>query len=157
MEALHSRRTYDYRIEDEPIVSTRVAMDTQESMSEHAAFEIRTNLRLDEPRDGRALPPCTGQKWLELFADDLVEESLFGFVALVLANCMGSAGIGERGTAPSERNRCAEVTRERDSARSDSVALPRPMRQPSTKGCQCRARWFTHSAGPHEVHDARCG
>jgi hypothetical protein len=53
-------------------------MDTQESMSEHAAFEIRTNLSLDEPRDGRALPSRTGQKGLKLFADDLVEESLSG-------------------------------------------------------------------------------
>ncbi len=68
-------------------------MDTQESMSEHAACEIRTNLSLDEPRDGRALPPCTGQKWLELFADDLVEESLFGFVAFVLDGGKQSIGI----------------------------------------------------------------
>ncbi len=77
-------------------MSTRVAMDTQKSMSEHTAFEIGTDLPLDEPRDGRALPPCTGQEWLELLADDLVEESLFGFVAFVLADCRGSTGIGER-------------------------------------------------------------
>ena len=66
-------------------------------MGEHAAFKMRTNLSLDEPRDGRALPPCTGQKWLELLVDDLVEESLFGFVTFVLACCRGSTGIGERG------------------------------------------------------------
>jgi hypothetical protein len=78
-------------------VSARAAMDTQKSMSEHTAFEIGTNLSLDVPRDGRALPPFPGHEWLELLADDLVEESLFGFVAFVLADCRGSAGIGERG------------------------------------------------------------
>ena len=62
-------------------------------MGEHAAFEIRPDLSLHEPGDGRALPSRPSQKGLELLADDFVEQSLFGFVAFVFDGGRESIGI----------------------------------------------------------------
>jgi hypothetical protein len=78
---------------DEPIVSARVAMDAQESVSEHAAFEIGANLSLDESRDGRALHPRASQEGLELLTDDFVEKGLLGIVAFVFDE-KSSTGTG---------------------------------------------------------------
>jgi hypothetical protein len=68
----------------EPIMSASVAMNAQESMSEHTALEIRTDLSFHEPSDGRALPSRPSQEGLELLADDFVQKGLFGFAAFVL-------------------------------------------------------------------------
>ena len=57
---------------DESIVPARVAVDTQESMREYAALEIRTDLALNEPSDRCALPSRPSQKGLELLADDFM-------------------------------------------------------------------------------------
>ena len=78
---------------NEPIVSTPVAMDTQKSVSEYPALQIRTDLSLHEPGNGRALPSRPSQKGLELLADDFVEQSLFGFVAFVFDGGRESIGI----------------------------------------------------------------
>ncbi len=70
----------------------RIAVDAQEPMSEHAAFEIRADLTLHEPGDGRALPSRPSQEGLELLADDFVQKGLFGFVAFVLDGGDDSTG-----------------------------------------------------------------
>jgi len=69
---------------DEPVVSTCVAMDAQKSMGEHPTLEIRTDLSLDEPGDGCALPSRPSQERFDLPANDFVKQGLFGFAAFVL-------------------------------------------------------------------------
>jgi hypothetical protein len=78
---------------NEPIVSTPVAMDTQKSVSEYPALQIRTDLFLHEPGNGRALPSRPSQEGLDLLADDFVEQDLFGFVAFVFDGGRESIGI----------------------------------------------------------------
>ena len=41
-------------------------------MGKHSAFEVRPDLSLHEPGDGRALPSRPSQKGLELLADDFM-------------------------------------------------------------------------------------
>ena len=62
-------------------------------MGEDSTFEIGADLSLDEPTDGRALPPRPSQKGLELFANDLVQKRLLGFMAFVLVGGGKSTGI----------------------------------------------------------------
>jgi hypothetical protein len=69
---------------DEPIVSARVAVDAHESMGEHTTFEVRPDLSLHEPGDGRALLSRPSEEGLELLANDFVEKGLLGFMAFVL-------------------------------------------------------------------------
>jgi hypothetical protein len=80
------------RERDEPIVSARIAMNTQESMSQDPTFEIGADLSLDEPSDGRTLPSSPSQEGFELFANDFMKQSLFGLVAFV--SDVGKASIG---------------------------------------------------------------
>jgi hypothetical protein len=70
-------------------------------MSQDAAFEICTNLSLDEQGDGCALLPRASQKRLELLVDDFVEEGLLRLVAFILDG-EGSVGTGakRRGEGP---------------------------------------------------------
>ncbi len=77
---------------NEPIVSARIAMDAQKSMSEDPTFEIGADLSLDKTGDGRALPSRPSQKGLELIANDLVKKGLFGLVAFVFDG--GKQSIG---------------------------------------------------------------
>jgi hypothetical protein len=78
---------------DESIVPARVAVDTQESMREYPALEIRTDLALNEPSDRCALPSRPSQEGLELLADDFVQKGLLGLVAFVLDAGKESIGI----------------------------------------------------------------
>lgn len=59
-------------------------MDTQETMSEYPAIEIRADLSLEEPSYGGALPSRPSQIGLDLLADDCVQKGLFGLMAFVL-------------------------------------------------------------------------
>ncbi len=68
---------------DEPIVPARIAMDTQESMSEYPALQIGADLSLDEPGNRGTLPPRPSQEGFELFTNDLVQKRLFGLEAFV--------------------------------------------------------------------------
>jgi hypothetical protein len=61
-------------------------------MGEHAAFEVRPDLSLHEPGDGRALPSRPSEKGLELLANDFVEKCLLGIVAFVLDGGKESTG-----------------------------------------------------------------
>jgi hypothetical protein len=61
-------------------------------MGEHAAFEVRPDLSLHEPGDGRALPSRPSEKGLELLANDFVEKRLLGFMAFVLDGGKESTG-----------------------------------------------------------------
>jgi len=71
----------------------RVAVDTQESMREDAALEIRTDLALHEASDRCALPSRTSEEWLDLLADDFVQKGLLGLVTFVLDGGKKSIGI----------------------------------------------------------------
>jgi len=74
-------------------------MDAQNSMSKYPAIEIRADLSLDEPSDGRALPSRPSQKGLDLLADDFVEKGLFGLMAFVWDSGDESAGTMKWGAA----------------------------------------------------------
>ncbi len=72
-------------------------MDAQKSMREHPAFEIRTDLSLDEPGDGCTLPSRPSQERFDLPSNDFVEQGLFGFVAFVSdggKQSIGTIGAG---------------------------------------------------------------
>jgi hypothetical protein len=77
---------------DEPVMSARTAVDTQESMGEHTAFEVRPDLSLHEPGNGRTLPSRPSEEGFELLANDFVEKCLFGIVAFVLDGGKESTG-----------------------------------------------------------------
>jgi hypothetical protein len=68
---------------DEPIVTAGVAMDAQKSMREDPALEIGADLSLDKASNRRALSSRASQEGLELFANDFVEKSLLGLMALI--------------------------------------------------------------------------
>ncbi len=74
-------------------------MGTQKPMSEYPALEIRTDLSLDEPSDGRALPSRPSQEGFELFTNDLVQKRRFGLVAFVLDGGDESTGTMKWGAA----------------------------------------------------------
>ena len=64
-------------------MTTRVAVNAQESVCEYAAAEEGAKLLLDEAR-GRLLSACGARKEpFELFADGSMKESLLGFMAFV--------------------------------------------------------------------------
>ena len=83
-------------------MSAGIAMDTQKSMGDDPALEIRTDLSLDEPGNGRTLPSCPSQEGLELFADDFVKKGRFGLVALVFDGGSQSIGIMRSSALPTE-------------------------------------------------------
>ena len=64
-------------------MSTPIAVNAQESIGEHPTIEIRADLSLHEPRDGRALPSRASEEGLKLLANDFVEKGLLGFMAFV--------------------------------------------------------------------------
>ena len=78
-------------------MATGVAVDAQEAMGEHAAFEIRTNLALDEASDGSTLRSGAREERLHILADDAMEQRLLGLVTFV-ANRDGFAGTGLEST-----------------------------------------------------------
>ena len=64
-------------------MTTRVAVNAQESVCEYAAAEEGAKLLLDEAR-GRLLSAYGARKEpFELFAEDSMKESLLGFMAFV--------------------------------------------------------------------------
>ena len=64
-------------------MTTRVAVNAQKTVREHAAAEEGAKLLLDEAR-GRLLSACGARKEpFELFADGSMKESLLGFMAFV--------------------------------------------------------------------------
>jgi hypothetical protein len=62
-------------------------------VGEHVAFEIRPDLTLHEPDDGRALPSRPSAEGFELLTNDFVEKGLLGFMAFVLNDGKESTGI----------------------------------------------------------------
>jgi hypothetical protein len=134
---------------NEPIVSTRVAMDSQESVSEYAALEIRPNLSLHEPGNGRALPSRPSQEGLELLADDFVEQGLFGFMAFVFDGDKESIGIvrwsavnAKASDVPSNRNERPQAKLTNRGLWSDSLPIPRttPATSPQVH-THCETAW----------------
>jgi len=107
---------------DKAIVLTRIAMDSQESVSEQTAFEIRPDLSLHEPGDGRTLPSRPSQKGLELLADHFVEQGLFRFVSFVFDGDEESVGSVRWSALRRESNRRAEATATRGFSRNASIA-----------------------------------
>jgi hypothetical protein len=53
-------------------------MNSQESVSEHAAVQIGADLALDEAGDGHVSRSWAGEEGLELVADDLMKKGLLG-------------------------------------------------------------------------------
>ena len=125
---------------DESIVSTCVAMDTQKTMSEYPALQIRTDLSFDEPGDGRTLPPRPSQEGFELFADDLVQKGRLGLVAFVSAG--GKQTIGTR-RARLLRAIASDVPRSPE--RDEADARSRLVHLRSRKRLKNRAQPFTRS------------
>lgn len=66
-------------------------------MGQHTAFEIGSDLALDEAGDGRSLRSRSGEEGDELRADDLVQERLLGLVADVVCDGEASAGTASTG------------------------------------------------------------
>jgi hypothetical protein len=64
-------------------MSARAAVDTQESMGEYTAFEVRPDLSLHKPSDRRTLPSRPSEEGFELLANDFAEKRLIGFMAFV--------------------------------------------------------------------------
>jgi hypothetical protein len=139
---------------NEPTVSTRVAMDTQKSVSEHPTFKIRPDLSLHEPSDGRALPSRPSQEGLDLLADHFVEQGLFGFVAFVLDGDKVSIGIVRWSALRGESNQRAEATATRGFRRNASIARSDQILFPCLKTIRCRAPRFTRTARTHGLRVA---
>jgi len=59
---------------------------------DHVVDEMRADLPLHEPGNGRALPSRPSQKGFELLANDFVQKRLFGLVAFVLDDDKESIG-----------------------------------------------------------------
>ncbi len=70
-------------------------------MSENSAFQVGTDLALDEAGHGSAIAPRSGEEGLDLLPDDLVKERLLGLVAFVLdgEEAVGT-GAKRRGERP---------------------------------------------------------
>ena len=109
------------RERDESIMSAGIAMDTQKSMGDDPALEIRADLSLDEPGNGRALPSRLSQKRLELLADDLVKKGLFGLVAFAFDGGNQSTGTMRARVLPATANGVP-----RSPSRDDSDATNQP-------------------------------
>ncbi len=73
-------------------MSARVAVDAEEPMGEHTAFEVGPDLSLHEPGDGRALLSRPSEEGLQLLANDFVEKGRLGFMAFVLDGGKESTG-----------------------------------------------------------------
>jgi hypothetical protein len=71
-------------------------------MGEYTAFEIRPDLSLHEPGDGRALPSRPSEERLELLANDFVKKGLLGFMAFVLDGGKESTGTMGWSALPSQ-------------------------------------------------------
>ncbi len=76
----------------EPVVAAGVAVDTEESVGQYSALHIASELALDEPSDGGALPSGSGKERDELRANHFVEESPLGLMAGVFGDGRASAG-----------------------------------------------------------------
>lgn len=71
-------------------------MDAQKSMREDPALKIGTDLSLDKASNRRTPPLRSSQEGLELFANDLMQKSLLGFVVFVSDGGKQSTGtLGE--------------------------------------------------------------
>jgi hypothetical protein len=79
-------------------------------MLEHAAFEVGTDLALDEAGDGRTVPTRTRQEGLELFPDDFVKEGFIGLVAFVLDG-KGPSGPEPSGKVNDQKAACSKAFR----------------------------------------------
>ncbi len=64
-----------------------IAVQSQKTMRQHTAAEVGPKFLLDEPGCGLARFPRASEKRLELFADDAVEEGLFGGSGRVAGRC----------------------------------------------------------------------
>ena len=62
-------------------------------MGQHAAFEIRAELALDETGYRVATQASAGQEGLEFFLDDAVEDALLGTTALKASPLAAAAGV----------------------------------------------------------------
>jgi len=82
----------------QPVVTTRVAVDPNESVREHATAEVRAKLLLDEARGGLIASRGARQEGLELLAHHPVEKRLLGLVSRVLGH-----EVPERDRAVRER------------------------------------------------------
>jgi len=71
-------------------------MDAQKSMREDPALKIGTDLSLDKASNRRTLPLRSSQEGLELFANDLMQKSLLGFVVFVSDGGKQSTGTWEK-------------------------------------------------------------
>ncbi len=76
-------------------------MQAEKTVSENSAFQVGTDLALDEAGHGSTIAPRSGEEGLDLLPDDLVKERLLGLVAFVLDG-EGSVGTGaeRRGERP---------------------------------------------------------
>jgi len=99
-------------------VAASIAVYAEEPVGEYAAGHVSAHLALDEARDRRSLLAGSSEKGLELFANDLVKEGLFGLVALVVD------GKPSAGTAETRRKmRAPRPKRNVDAARSLSMPV----------------------------------
>ena len=76
------------------VVATGIAMHPQEAVGEYATSEIGTNFALHEARDRRVLLASASQEGLDVFSDDVVEQSLLRLVTLVLDGGSSPSGPG---------------------------------------------------------------
>jgi len=117
-------------------VPAGVAVDAQESMGEHATFEVRPDLSLHEPDDGRALPSRPSEEGLELLANDFVEKGLLGFMGFVLDDDKESAGTMGWSALPTQasgvpRSRRRQAERLRRELGSCAYPIPLTVPNPS--------------------------
>jgi hypothetical protein len=84
-------------------------MNSQESVSEHTAVQIGTDLALDEAGDGHVSRSCSGEEGLELVADDLMEEGLLGLVTFVPVDGGKPIGTGRWQGGRSQSGPCEGV------------------------------------------------
>ncbi len=71
---------------DQAVVTTGVAVHTEEPVREHATTEERAKLLLDEARSGLLSVRAARQEAFELLANDLMKESLLRLMAFVLGH-----------------------------------------------------------------------
>ncbi len=91
-------------------------------MSEYPALEIGADLSLDEPCDGRTLPPRPSQEGFELFANDLVKKGRLGLVAFVSDGGKQPIGTMRARLLPAI---ASDVPRSREQDASDPAGRPR--------------------------------
>ena len=88
---------------DQAVVAALVAVQAEEAMSQHAAFEIGAELALDETGNGMATPASSGQEGLELRLDDAVKDALLGTTSLVALLLAAAARVTRMGNRSCER------------------------------------------------------